>query len=532
MALNRLNPTVFSTADKFYYDAVLLNEKTGDSADVPARFVDNRTIPLLEDTTGFNACLTHFKVMGATTNLPIMRPPVLRLTAANEAPYIHTSFVLGVKYMMYLNPGGQPNPPDPAVNPSTVYVSQMLTVPIRIPSMYPNESRTDYANSRFYWVMSQRDLVDGLNVALRELNTGLPQTIDATTQQTTLQFYLNDGTTPIGQPYSMTPSQASGGFEFPTVDWPIDHSNQTNGTNGAPVSINYPWQTPWYATLDVATRKVSIHVQQQQNPTEMFSTPNPDFITEDSLHGLPLFQAPGWTFGMQLYFNTDLLTVLPFNTMANSQAYGNYVLPSIPSSVSKLRIWPNQVLCPGLNPSKEYVQYGLITPQVISTFYPLSLVQSQADVVFAPNTFVNFDFANGHPTYPLPELVWTQEFQDTADYAVYTGFALASGAIGCYPTVVSVNRLSNATGTAGASNTDLAKILFTINTPLSDLFDVQDGYDYRPYYPLWVKLLDGQSLQNIDITLYLRRKDGGFDPWIIDGEGAIQLQIVFTKNIW
>jgi len=147
-----MNPTVYKGSDRWYYTAVLSNPKTGDVAEQQARFYDQRTVPLIEDTGGYCAALNKLTIRGAAANLPILVPPIQRATPAADPPLMYTDYMLGVRYLAF----------DPA---SADYaISDMQVAQLRIPSTYPADDRTDTAT---VWVYAEpADLPEPVDIPL------------------------------------------------------------------------------------------------------------------------------------------------------------------------------------------------------------------------------------------------------------------------------------------------------------------------------------------------------------------------------
>lgn len=194
--------------DRWYYNAVLSNPATGDTNDVLGRYVDQRTVPLMDSCAGYYVALGRLSVTGATASLPILVPPVRNPSAAQSNTVI-TDLHVGLRYTVY------------ATSAPTVPVaySELKVVNLQFPSLYPTESRQD-PFSKFYWMDSAVQVQECINLAIQSLASSTGVTFTSLTGGT----YL------------------SGGQVIPAASLPF-----YNGT------------MPFYVELDKGTYRMMVH---------------------------------------------------------------------------------------------------------------------------------------------------------------------------------------------------------------------------------------------------------------------------------
>lgn len=269
---------------------------------------------------------------------------------------------------------------------------------------------------------------------------------------------------------------------------------------------------PWYATVDTCgscARKVTLHTQ-AGGPVESWKNINATFLAQPSV--APLFPGGAGSYGMYLYFGDALLTLMPFNTLADY------------ASVSGLP-WPSQTI---------YSLLNAVSTSNGPSMYPLALVAAQGDYECSPCTVINHPYTAGEggSVAALPEQTWTQELDTTSSYSPYTGFAIASN-LPTPPRAVSVTRVTSATDLPVATRPiDLANILFDVDVDSTDMYALQKKIVVVPRYPLWVRLQDGARLDRIELEVLLRHRDGSYVPWTVDSGGTINAQLGFTRSIW
>lgn len=469
-------PTLYKGSDRWYYTAVLSNPKTGDVAEQQARFYDQRTVPLIEDTAGYCAALNKLTIRGAAANLPILVPPIQRATLPSDPPLMYTDYMLGVRYLAF----------DPASGDYAV--SDMQVAQLRIPSTYPQDNRADTSGaSKFYWVSSQADVATAINTSLQDAFT-----VDVNRRPT---FYnvvggvCTTSGTPVGTPFAAwTPGTTAAGYT-------------------APFSCSLAACYNYGTVTDL--KKMVLMAANGQFPSDvgvsMLAGPHPNFRA-------------GTHFRAYVYFNDKLLEACPWDTLYDSFAD--------PVSTSYPMPWLEQVPNAFFNssdteligpapppPLPKYSVPGI--PTALTGFmYPLALTQFHGESANA--TAIS---------------TWVQENAAVSNWTFYTGLAVASGVLPGFPVALGVN----STDVALNAQTNTNAILFEADLPIvpeGGLYSLQNGLDFRPENLQWQRLKPGVRLSSMDLSLYLRTRKGDYVPWMVTNGGAITIQLVISTDPW
>lgn len=155
MAANRYTDQS-GDADRWYYNATIVNED--DSAPQPARFSEQRLVPLVNDCSEYYVALARLSVLGVTSNFPILRPSV-SIPATNASPVAVSNYVVALRWIAfaYASVAGQ------VTNQLTpVGFSNLSTAPL----LFPKETIVGdpEASSDVY---SVRVVEDALSAALQ-----------------------------------------------------------------------------------------------------------------------------------------------------------------------------------------------------------------------------------------------------------------------------------------------------------------------------------------------------------------------------
>lgn len=464
-------PTLYKGSDRWYYTAVLSNPKSGDVAEQPARFYDQRTVPLIEDTAGYCAALNKLTIRGAAANLPLLVPPVQRATDPADPPLIYTDYMLGVRYLAF----------DPATGDYAV--SNMHVAQLRIPSTYPNDNRADTSGgSKFYWVSSQADVAMAINTALQDA------------------FTVNADRQPIfiNQVGAVCTSSGTA-LTTPFADW-------TPGTSAA------GYTAPYYCTLAAYSYGTVTDLKKMVIMANAGAFPSDVGVPMLSPH--PNFRA-GTHFRAYVYFNDKLLEACPWDTL-----YDRF---TDPATLFFPAPWLEQVPYTLFNsgdkevvgPSTGSAYTAKSTPTAPSGFlYPLALTQYHAE------TALGTAASN-----------WLQENAATSNWTFYTGLALASGVLPGYPIAVGVNSAD----ASSSAQTNTVNVLFEADLPIvpeGGVYSLQNGLDFRPENLQWQRLKPGVRLSSMDLSLYLRTRKGDYVPWMITNGGLVTAQIVLSTDPW
>jgi hypothetical protein len=481
--------SVYGTSDTFYYNAVLSNPNVGDVTEIPARFFEQRQVPLLtaDEAGDWSVALARLGIIGSTANLPVLVPTV-NGTSGQAAPMIETAYEVGVQYTLWTT-----------ANPATavaVSKSALYTDALRIPSVYPDDTAST-TDSKFYWVTTGTDVVTALNRAVSRLMQ--PQTWQ--TSLTSMPFV----TTGAAGGVSGSVSCSTGSALNPLLFYQGGASPEPVATNGMP-----GW---WYFTLDKDTYKICMHV-----------AVNPYLPTELAAARTVTMSATTYYLTADIYFNDKLLELFPLDTL----------FPYSASLTAANNTWGGLPRAPYTDYQTVYTRVFGTAPTTVNGFYPLNVTQDVVDIyVQAPTNSLNFTHApggggGGGSAYQSEVEIW-QEYEATSAWSVYTGMTITSSMICAYAEAGGTNSIASINSIQSPGVADV-NILFDFDLTQDTLHQIQRGIGYVPNVFRYSKLRGGQALTGIDLYFYLRTRDGRYVPWMVTNGGTISAKFMFTKK--
>lgn len=470
-------PTVYSGASRFHYTAVLANPNSGDVSELPARFYDKQTIPLVNSTEGYSVALSKLSIQGAAANLPLLLPPLRALSTGSE-DVIKTGYTVGVRFRV------EKGASSARTGTGTHAWTPMLTQSIDIPTIYPTANRADAA-SKFYWVTSLYDVMDAVNKGISDLVAGGSASGMTFTQSNYGASVWQDGNTGVRTVASLSDFVPTNGFALQD--------------GRAPFAMTLDPQLQWYSMM--STEQCAADVDVPGYPRIGGTT----FATDTYLTAY-------------LYFNDKLLEAVPFDWLVDR---------TVPLTSATLQSEnPDRVRSPAFNAAAVGSSY----------FYPLALSSTHARVTL-PGALQQEGqaYSFGRNAAATTAIFSTPQENPAFDnWRPYTGFAITSGSIIAYPTTVAQNVVSSS-GFAGASNsgTRINNILFEADVPGGKgAFALQNGTNYEPSVMQWKAIKAGSDLSSVDLQLYLRTRTGDYIPWMVTNGGTISIQLVFALVPW
>lgn len=161
-----MNTDQSGTADRWYYNATIVN---GDSATPqPARFQEQRLVPLLNECSEYYVALARLSVQGVTANFPILRPAVL-VPPSTALPATQTDYWVGLRWVAFANVATSAGV-EYALSP--VGYSNLLTTNLVLP-VTPGPSTPESVSD----IYSVRDVEDSLTASFQKLYS-LPTACD------------------------------------------------------------------------------------------------------------------------------------------------------------------------------------------------------------------------------------------------------------------------------------------------------------------------------------------------------------------
>ena len=130
---------------------------------------------------------------------------------------------------------------------------------------------------------------------------------------------------------------------------------------------------------------------------------------------------------------------------------------------------------------------------------------------------------------PLPTTSYvSQEYNSTANWTPYLGLSIVSSGIPATAemsgmSIVSPNSVIPVVGDSSRT------ILFDMDLTGDTAHAYTTGISYSPTVMRFASLM-GASLQAIDFAVYLKRRDGYFEPWNIPTYGCIDLKLMFQYD--
>ena len=523
---NNSNLEQLGSSDRWFYNAVLTNKQAGDVTPVMARFLEQRTVPLIGNCAEYYVTLARLSVSGPTRNFPILAPALAQLTVPGTAPLLYTDYYVGVRYTLFIQEpdpsNGGPSTPNTKFTPigyTGINLAQLIL---------PCENVTgDYSSPQgdFYQVYSVHAVLDALNAAMTQAtsvwgvgNPANPEAID-------MAFTFLTGYTGTPQPpTNFAPFLGCDSDQslLPLMQARMDSS--FNMTLRAPLFTAVTSPTP--GTDNVYCPFMGPQIQQTSNNPTSYD-PRPP--------GAVYYQA-------HLYFSDKLMEILP--------------MPTVPpyASAAALPLTPNpfqQRAAQGVDPLL-YTQIGQYAPQpwvdyaVVNAtqnlplrlssqmfgMYPLATYNVRATFVTEdarPTSTLAVTFrANNVAALPTTYAEWPQEYSTQATWTVYDGLAITSNTLPAYEEAFGVNEIT-AQGTPQSATADTSNIIFDLDLSQDNLHQIQSGLYFVPAAFRYAKMKPG-ALSNIDLQVWLRRRDGSFVPWMVDAGGTISLKLMFTKT--
>lgn len=165
------NKTQTGDSDRWYYNAILTNTSKGAVSKTPARFFEQRTVPLCDDTSEYYVALARMSIQGCTSNFPILQPPLRRLTLPSERGTFISKYAMGVRYTLYCDTfqlPGMSGVREQVQGLVPVAYSELETVDLIFPSLHPSADLSDPSSS-YYSVDFTSQIMDALNSAMTRL---------------------------------------------------------------------------------------------------------------------------------------------------------------------------------------------------------------------------------------------------------------------------------------------------------------------------------------------------------------------------
>jgi len=520
------------TSDRWFYNAVLTNKQAGDIIPVMARFLEQRTVPLISNCAEYYVALARLAISGPTRNFPILAPAVAELTPPGAPPVINTDYYVGVRFTAFIQSTGvAPNTGNQQFTP--VGYSAINLAQLQLPSELPTANATS-PSGEFYQVFSVHPLMDALNAAIVMATSywgvGGPN-----------PNAVNAGFTWLGPSYGAVPSASWTPFpgslssndtsSLPWIQARMDESYMMSLR--APVIVEDNYQTP--APPQPFEQLHNPFV----GPAEQIYTNNVTYPAGQVVY----FQA-------HLYFNDKLAELLPMPTVppyAGSVASGTgFLNRRLAPNPFLLRAQVNSTLDPALITqiaqfdAQPWVDYTTVSvapsPTRLSSptfgMYPIATYPHRAAIEVVP-TFATslLELGVGNQAfsiYPVTYAVWPQEYTTQSNWSVYDGLAITSNTLPAYEEAFGVNEIS-ASGLPTTANADTSNVIFDLDLTQDQLHQIQQGITFVPAVYRYAKMKQG-ALSNIDLQVFLRTRDGAFVPWMMDAGGTMSMKLMFTKT--
>ena len=515
------------TSDRWFYNAVLTNKQAGDITPVMARFLEQRTVPLIGNCAEYYVALARLSISGPTRNFPILQPALAQLTAPGTAPLISTDYYVGVRYTVYVQRA------DPLNVGNVTYVPIGYTGLNLGQLILPCENVAgDYTSPQgdFYQVYSVHAVTEALNAAITQATSywgvGNPKNPNAINMGITL---LPDPLLPpIVQPStSYTPFPGCYGIHslLPLMEARMDE--QFNMKLRAPV---------WTDTTQGSGAVKDLAPNPFLAPCTASTSNNPSYtpLAPDGIY----WQA-------HLYFGDKLMEILPMPTVAPYASAVQTPLapnPFLRHAASTL-VDTDFVTQIGQYAAQPWVDYTLVStslnlPQRLTSpvfgMYPIATYPVRANINAEdarPTTYLTQSAtANAYGLLARPTIYaeWPQEYSTQSTWTVYDGLAITSNTLPAYEEAFGVNEIT-AQGAPQSANADTSNVIFDLDLSQDNLHQIQAGLYFVPAVFRYAKMKPG-ALSNIDLQVWLRRKDGSFIPWMVDAGGTISLKLMFTKT--
>lgn len=527
MAL-RANLDQLSASDRWYYNATLHNPNSGSIDLVPARYNEQRTIPLINNCEDFYVALARLSVSGATANFPIAQPPLAALTNDADRAVVYSDLWVGLQYTVW----SKATDGTGTISP-TGYTSTNLAQLV-LPSEDATANRSS-KDSSFYHLRTLATLEDALNGAIQTAASCWGRGV-----------WPNS---PSASDFSITNAPGS---TAPPSTLPRDYAPFRFGVTGAPGN---DWDgAPGQGTLPLlwASFDSGGMLQLKTPAVAQISAEG----AQQALNNPFLSTTPAWDVGStllmtaQLYFSDKLMEMLPMPTVPAYAAIKPFpALPSYTLGPSSFTPAPIMAVTDSVDVKTENTsqyrfndQFWIDThtlrppssggPVILS---PLALYPAKATAVEDP-LVLNTMLQGVPPQYtpsavlvrPITYLQWSQEYSTQSSWAVYTGLAITSNSIPAYEEAFGVN-IINATGAPTSAAAATSNIIFDLDINEDAVHQIQGGLAYVPTKYRYAKMRSG-TLTNVDLQFWLRKRDGFFVPWLLDAGGTINLKLMFTTT--
>jgi hypothetical protein len=245
-----------------------------------------------------------------------------------------------------------------------------------------------------------------------------------------------------------------------------------------------------------------------------------------------------------LFFNDKLLELFPMPTVQPaSSMYASFAGPINTNSsilpgcnIVAVSSAAGAALCTWLDPGQSIpINYNDILATrrhmmyCIQT-YPRSGVSVQETRATFGDVYSPSTEADGPFVMDVSSFTWTQEYGVTGTWSPITGIAITSSYIPVYEEAYGLNSLDPTTGTVEPnSGKATSNIIFDIDLMQDGAHAIQSGVLFLPNTFRWAKCRPG-ALQNVDLRLLLRKRDGTFVPWILDNGGTVNIKLMFCKQ--
>lgn len=500
-----------SSTDRWFYNATISNSGSGNVRPAEAKYEEVRTVPLIPDLSPFYVTLARMSVTGSTANFPICIPPLAGLTPDGTSPIMLTDLSVGVRMTVT----------DTATN-TVVGYSEMNTMPLILPSAYPDYPRND-RDSAFYWVEYVSTLGEALNSAISAAFNQQYKFVP--TGATVIPTIDASPFVPPTDSAGTTPTGAVATFEYlrATVD---------------PDSYKLTLSAPYAVVTELSAAVPKDSILAIPNP---FNGPSKPSNTSSNFAAFPTLRLQA-----HVFFNDKLLELFPMATVAPGVTWNPKIFPTpvntnsdvAPNCSTNLAVGPTGLVpITWLDPDQTaIVTYGGLVAQRTALMYCIQTFPRSATVINS-DTRATFGSASTGVTsqdgpwmFNVASLSWTQEYGATGSWAPITGIAITSSNIPVYEEAYGVNSIDPVTGMVDASSGKASSnIIFDIDLLQDTAHSVQGGVYYVPGAYRWAKCRPG-ALNTVDLRLLLRKRDGTFVPWVLDNGGTVNIKLMFCTD--
>jgi hypothetical protein len=542
--------------DRWYYNALLSNPATGDTTAVPGRFSELRTVPLLNNCEGYFVALARLAVVGSTASLPVLIPPISTITSTSSATCV-SDYTVALRWTFK--------------DATTGYIygySSLIVEPVVYTSLYPDADRSN-VRSQFYWMDSADQLTQAINAALERCawqtgwsTTAVPgSTLSVSnTMPVCTQLPFNYGKSAAYLSFDKSSYRAS-------LHMPAPGSGGTSpyytysGLNVSAIGATGPLVADCNVffndkLLEVLPMEVYPAVPTAGLEDVFYVTVPGNKDCRVSL-GTTSFTVPPGTYAadqLAAAIQNALLVTNPTFAMqyvydAGSSGWRFRMSFTVASGTATLMFTPDLRIIMGWDPvyifsptASVYISprpaMGIYNnPSLFTTLPWVTSPQTYGStnmyaIVTEPKTATSYDATqatpwNNHAGAPAAEYVYEQEYEVTGSWAPYTGMAITSNMMPAVEEAMGVNITPNASAVADAS-ASTSNIIFDLDLGQDSLHQIQQGIAFIPASYRWVKL-KAAPLPGIDLNFFLRRRDGGYEPWMVANGGTISVKLMFCR---